>query len=241
MPGNVSGADDSSRTETRMSGETSSYTGDVEVGGPADTRELPGLTITKLAVSDMANNAYLLRSTATGESLLVDAAAEPDRLRELIGDADVRTVVTTHGHWDHHRALPEVVEATGAVTVAHPADAADLPVPVQRPVEHGDTLQVGDQVLEVVHLRGHTPGSIALVWRGPGDAGTHVFTGDSLFPGGVGNTQQDPERFRSLIDDVEARLFDVLPDDTWVYPGHGKDTTLGAERPHLGEWRQRGW
>jgi glyoxylase-like metal-dependent hydrolase (beta-lactamase superfamily II) len=241
MPGNVSGADDSSRTETRMSGETSSYTGDVEVGGPADTRELPGLTITKLAVSDMANNAYLLRSTATGESLLVDAAAEPDRLRELIGDADVRTVVTTHGHWDHHRALPEVVEATGAVTVAHPADAADLPVPVQRPVEHGDTLQVGDQVLEVVHLRGHTPGSIALVWRGPGDAGTHVFTGDSLFPGGVGNTQQDPERFRSLIDDVEARLFDVLPDDTWVYPGHGKDTTLGAERPHLGEWRERGW
>jgi glyoxylase-like metal-dependent hydrolase (beta-lactamase superfamily II) len=241
MPGNVSGADDSSRTETRMSGETSSYTGDVEVGGPADTRELPGLTITKLAVSDMANNAYLLRSSATGESLLVDAAAEPDRLRELIGDADVRTVVTTHGHWDHHRALPEVVEATGAVTVAHPADAADLPVPVQRPVEHGDTLQVGDQVLEVVHLRGHTPGSIALVWRGPGDAGTHVFTGDSLFPGGVGNTQQDPERFRSLIDDVEARLFDVLPDDTWVYPGHGKDTTLGAERPHLGEWRQRGW
>jgi glyoxylase-like metal-dependent hydrolase (beta-lactamase superfamily II) len=219
----------------------SSYTGDVEVGGPADTRELPGLTITKLAVSEMANNAYLLRSTATGEALLVDAAAEPDRLRELIGDADLRTVVTTHGHWDHHRALPEVVEATGATTVAHPLDAPDLPVAVQRPVEHGDTVEVGDQVLEVVHLRGHTPGSIALVWRGPEGAGTHVFTGDSLFPGGVGNTQKDAERFRSLIDDVEARLFDVLPDDTWVYPGHGKDTTLGTERPHLGEWRERGW
>jgi glyoxylase-like metal-dependent hydrolase (beta-lactamase superfamily II) len=102
-------------------------------------------------------------------------------------------------------------------------------------------VQVGDQVLEVVHLRGHTPGSIALVWRGPEGAGTHLFTGDSLFPGGVGNTQQDAERFRSLIDDVEARLFDVLPDDTWVYPGHGRDTTLGAERPHLGEWRERGW
>lgn len=218
----------------------SGYTGEVTVGGPADVRELPGLTITKLAVSDMANNAYLLVA-GDGEALLIDAAAEPEKLLELIGDADLRTVVTTHGHWDHHRALPQVVEATGAVTVAHPADAGDLPVPVQRPVEHGDTVAVGDQTLEVVHLRGHTPGSIALVWRGPGDAGTHVFTGDSLFPGGVGNTQKDPRRFGSLIDDVEQRIFAVLPDDTWVYPGHGDDTTLGAERPHLGEWRARGW
>ena len=218
-----------------------SYTGDVQVGGPADVRELPGLTITKLAVSDMANNAYLLRSTATGEALLVDAAADPRALLALIGDGDLRTIVTTHGHWDHHRALPDVVAATGAQTVAHPADAADLPVPVDRQVEHGDTVQVGDQTLEVVHLRGHTQGSIALVWRGPEGAGTHVFTGDSLFPGGVGNTQKDPKRFASLIDDVEQRLFGNLPDDTWVYPGHGKDTTLGAERPHLGEWRSRGW
>jgi glyoxylase-like metal-dependent hydrolase (beta-lactamase superfamily II) len=222
-----------------MSAQT--YSGNVEVGGPADTRELPGLTITKLAVSEMANNAYLLTSTATGESLLVDAAADAPALLAMIGDADVRTVVTTHGHWDHHRALPEVVSATGAETVAHPADAADLPVPVSRPVDHGDTVTVGDQTLEVVHLRGHTPGSIALVWRGPEGAGTHVFTGDSLFPGGVGNTQKDADRFASLIDDVEARLFGTLPDDTWVYPGHGKDTTIGAERPHLAEWRTRGW
>ncbi|MCZ2818236.1 MBL fold metallo-hydrolase [Modestobacter sp. VKM Ac-2984] len=222
-----------------MSGQT--YTGDVQVGGPADVRELPGLTIRKLAVSEMANNVYLLTSTATGESLLVDAAAEPAALLELIGDADVRTVVTTHGHWDHHRALPEVVRATGAEIVAHPADAADLPVPVTRPVEHGDTVAVGDQTLEVVHLRGHTPGSIALVWRGPEGAGTHVFTGDSLFPGGVGNTQSDVARFTSLVDDVESRLFGELSDDTWVYPGHGSDTTIGAERPDLPEWRARGW
>ena len=217
------------------------YTGDVEVGGPADVRELPGLTIGKVAVSEMANNAYLLRCTATGQALLVDAAAEPETLRALVGDADLRTVVTTHGHWDHHRALPDVVAATGARTVAHAADAADLPVPVDRTVAHGDTVEVGEQVLEVVHLRGHTPGSIALVWRGGGDAGTHVFTGDSLFPGGVGNTQKDAARFASLLDDVEQRLFAVLPDDTWVYPGHGKDTTLGAERPSLPEWRARGW
>jgi glyoxylase-like metal-dependent hydrolase (beta-lactamase superfamily II) len=217
------------------------YTGDVEAGGPADVRELPGLTISKLAVSEMANNAYLLRCTATGEALLIDAAAEPEALLALIGDADLRTVVTTHGHWDHHRALPEVVDATGAATVAGTADAADLPVPVQRTVEHGDTVTVGEQPLEVVHLRGHTPGSIALIWRGPDDAGVHAFTGDSLFPGGVGNTRKDPKRFTSLIDDVERRLFDVLPDETWVYPGHGKDTTIGAERPHLAEWRARGW
>ena len=217
------------------------YTGDVEAGGPADVRELPGLTISKLAVSEMANNAYLLRCTATGEALLIDAAAEPEALLALIGDADLRTVVTTHGHWDHHRALPEVVDATGAASVAGAADAADLPVPVQRTVEHGDTVTVGEQTLEVVHLRGHTPGSIALIWRGPDDAGVHAFTGDSLFPGGVGNTRKDPKRFTSLIDDVERRLFDVLPDETWVYPGHGKDTTIGAERPHLAEWRARGW
>ena len=217
--------------------DDSGYTGEVTVGGPADVRELPGLTISKLAVSDMANNAYLLREPDSGEALLIDAAAEPQALITLIGDAELRTVVTTHGHWDHHRALPQVVEATGAATVAHPADTDDLPVPVTRPVEHGDTVTVGGQTLEVVHLRGHTPGSIALVWRAP-DGSTHVFTGDSLFPGGVGNTQQDPQRFASLIDDVEQRIFAVLPDETWVYPGHGDDTT---ERPHLGEWRERGW
>ncbi len=217
--------------------DAGTYTGDVEVGGPADVRELPGLVISKLAVSEMANNAYLLRCTATGQGLLVDAAAEPGALRALVGDADLRTVVTTHGHWDHHRALPDVVAATGARTVASAEDAADLPVPVDRTVAHGDTVEVGEQVLEVVHLRGHTPGSIALVWRG---AGTHVLTGDSLFPGGVGKTWS-PEDFASLVDDVEQRLFAVLPDDTWVYPGHGRDTTLGAERPALPEWRARGW
>lgn len=219
----------------------SSYTGNVEVGGAPDVRELPGLTISKLAVSEMANNAYLLTCTATGEALLIDAAAEPDALLALVGDTLLRTVVTTHGHWDHHRALPEVVAATGAATVAHAADAADLPVRVDRTVEHGEQVAVGEQSLEVVHLRGHTPGSIALVWRGAGDAGTHVFTGDSLFPGGVGNTQQDASRFTSLLDDVEERLFGALPDETWVYPGHGGDTTLSAERPSLPEWRARGW
>ncbi|WP_029431805.1 MBL fold metallo-hydrolase [Blastococcus sp. URHD0036] len=220
---------------------TDPYTGAVTVGGPAAVRELPGLTVAKLAVGEMDNNAYLLRDEATGEALLIDAATDAEALLALIGDADLRTVVTSHGHWDHHRALPEVVAATGALTVAHPADAADLPVPVERPVQHGDTVRVGEHDLEVIHLRGHTPGSIALLWRGRGDTGPHLFTGDCLFPGGVGNTQKDPARFTSLLDDVEERLFRPLPDETWVYPGHGGDTTLGAERPALAEWRARGW
>jgi glyoxylase-like metal-dependent hydrolase (beta-lactamase superfamily II) len=149
-------------------------------------------------------------------------------------------VVTTHRHPDHWQALAEVVAATGARTVAHPLDAGGLPVPVDAQVSHGDTVPVGDSALRVIHLRGHTPGSIALLHRDP--AGTaHLFTGDSLFPGGPGNTERDPARFGSLMDDLESRVFGELPDDTWVYPGHGDDTTLGAERPHLRQWRTRGW
>src|SRR6478672_2868290 len=118
MQRTVTAVADSFRSESRM---TSPYTGDVEAGGPADVRELPGLSISKLAVSEMANNAYLLRDAETGQALLIDAAADPEALRALIGDADLRTVVTTHGHWDHHRALADVVTATGATTVAHSA------------------------------------------------------------------------------------------------------------------------
>jgi glyoxylase-like metal-dependent hydrolase (beta-lactamase superfamily II) len=112
-------------------------------------------------------------------------------------------------------------------------------VTVSGPLEDGDTVRVGDCTLSVIHLVGHTPGSVALLYQGPDRP--HLFTGDSLFPGGVGNTFGNADNFRSLVDDVEHKLFARLPDDTWVYPGHGKDTTLGAERPHVAEWRQRGW
>ncbi|MCT9932821.1 MBL fold metallo-hydrolase [Planotetraspora sp. A-T 1434] len=213
-----------------------SYTGDVAKGGPADVRELPALTISKIEVGDFGNNAYLLRCDETGDGLLIDAAAEPDRLLDLIGDRPISSIVTTHGHQDHWMALEEVARATGAQVVAHPLDAGDLPVPVTREVEHGDRVTVGVVTLEVIHLRGHTPGSIALLYQDG-----HLFTGDSLFPGGVGNTQKDPERFDRLFTDVVERIFDRLPDETWVYPGHGADTTLGAERPALPEWRARGW
>ena len=218
------------------------YTGEVSVGGPADIRELPALTIAKLAVGPANNNAYLLTCRGTGESVLVDAANDADRLLDLVGGRPLRTVVTTHQHADHWQGLAAVVAATGADVVAHPADAAALPVPVTRPVVHDDQVPVGDVPLRVIHLRGHTPGSIALLYLDPTPAGVpHLFTGDSLFPGGPGNTFGNPAAFVSLMDDLQARVFGALPDDTWIYPGHGNDTTLGTERPHLAEWRARGW
>jgi glyoxylase-like metal-dependent hydrolase (beta-lactamase superfamily II) len=214
------------------------YTGHVAPGGPAAERRLPGLTINKISVGPMDNACYVLTCTASGEQLLIDAANDAARLLPLI--PQLVTIVTTHQHADHWQALAEVAATTGARTVAHPLDAGPLPVPPDRLVEHGDTIDVGEQALTVVHLRGHTPGSIALLWTPPAGA-PHLFSGDCLFPGGPGNTQQDPQRFTSLLDDLEDRVFGPLPDQTWVYPGHGDDTTLGVERPQLTTWRQRGW
>jgi len=215
------------------------YTGKVTVGGTPDVRELAELIITKVAVGPMDNNAYLLRCRDTGEQLLIDAAAEPDTLLLMVGEGGLRRVVTTHRHGDHWQALPQVVAATGATTVAGAEDADALPVEVAERVGDGDGIAVGNCELAVIHLVGHTPGSIALLYDDP-DGAPHLFTGDSLFPGGVGKTRSASD-FRSLIDDVEAKLFDRLADETWVYPGHGHDTTLGAERPSLDEWRRRGW
>jgi len=222
-----------------MSADT--YTGKVSVGGPMDVRRLPGLTIAKLAVGPMDNNAYLLRCTQTDEGLLIDAANEADRLREMVTfeGPPVSAILTTHRHGDHWQALAETVEFAGAAVYAGEDDADELPVAVDERLHHGDELTVGDASLAIIHLRGHTPGSVAVLYRDP-EGVPHLFTGDSLFPGGVGKTMS-PENFTSLIDDVERRIFAELPDETWFYPGHGDDSTLGAERPHLAEWRARGW
>jgi len=216
-----------------------SYTGNVSPGSAPEVRELGDLVITKVSVGPMDNNAYLLRCVSTGEQVLIDAANESDRLLELVGTGGLSTVVTTHRHGDHWQALADVVSATGARSVAHAADAPELPVATET-VADGATVPVGGCGLEVIHLVGHTPGSIALLYRDPAGI-PHLFTGDSLFPGGVGNTFGSKENFASLIDDVEHKLFDRLPDETWFYPGHGKDSTLGTERPSLPEWRARGW
>ncbi|WP_353508726.1 MBL fold metallo-hydrolase [Intrasporangium sp.] len=218
------------------------YTGRVVPGGPVQVRELPDLTIRKLAVSQMSNNVYLLTCKASRRQLLIDAADDAPRILEIVRDSGdgLEAVVTTHRHWDHVRGLEEVVAATGARTFAGAEDADELPVRVDEPLGHGDQVRFGQVTLDVIHLRGHTPGSVALSYQSP-DGGTHLFTGDSLFPGGVGNTKNPGQSFDSLIEDVTTRIFDVYDDDTWFYPGHGDDSTIGAERPHLQEWRERGW
>ena len=215
-------------------------------GGAPDVRELDALTITKVAVDrEMSNNCYLLRCAATGEQVLVDAAAEPERLLAAGRRRRAGAVVTTHQHWDHHRALAAVVAAhrrrgRGRRSRRRRDHRADRRPGRPARCAQGDTVAVGDCTLEVIALAGHTPGSIALLYDDPAGH-PHLFTGDSLFPGGVGNTFGDEAAFAQLIDEVETKVFQRLPDETWFYPGHGNDSTLGAERPHLAEWRERGW
>ncbi|MGZ4758869.1 MAG: MBL fold metallo-hydrolase [Acidimicrobiales bacterium] len=215
------------------------YTGKVRPGGPADVRDLGALTISKVSVGPMDNNAYLLEDRATGELALIDAANDASTLLDLVGDRPLARIITTHRHGDHWQALEELVAVTGARTAAGRDDASAIPVATDDALEDGGTVRVGDVELRVITLVGHTPGSVALLYDDP-EGHPHLFTGDSLFPGGVGKTS-GPDTFGSLIDDVERKLFAALPDDTWVYPGHGNDTTLGTERPSLPEWRARGW
>ena len=210
--------------------------------------DLPALTIRSISVSGMDNNVYLLTAKESGAQVLIDAADDLPAIRQLLADGAADTpaaprlalVATTHQHWDHVRALKELVEATGARTAAGADDADALPVPVDVRLSHGDVGNFDGFDITAVHLRGHTPGSIAFVYQDP-DGPAHIFSGDSLFPGGVGNTDKDPERFNQLLSDVAERLFGAYPDTAVVHPGHGKPTTLGAERPHLDEWRARGW
>ena len=222
------------------------YGGDVVVGGPPAVRTLRDVVVRKLAVGSMANNAYLLTCRATGAQLLIDPAAEPDALLRLVragsGGGDLDRIVVTHRHPDHLGAVEDLVAVTGAPIAAGAPDADAIAAAVRLPVatrlHDGDALDVGHVRIGVVALRGHTPGSVALYLRDGGRV--HLFTGDSLFPGGVGKTA-GPTDFTQLLDDVTERLFGRFDDDTWVYPGHGPDTTLGAERPHLEGWRTRGW
>jgi glyoxylase-like metal-dependent hydrolase (beta-lactamase superfamily II) len=218
------------------------YTGHVDPGTAA-RRTLPGATILKASVGPMDNNAYLVTCSATGETLLIDAANDAEVLIDLIRRyaPKVSLIVTSHQHFDHWQALKAVAKATGAPTAANEIDADPLPVKPDRLLANGDTVQIGDLTFDVIHLRGHTPGSIALALGGPATGEvTQLFTGDCLFPGGVGRTTK-PAEFDSLFEDVTTRVFDRFGDKTVVYPGHGDDTTLGVERPHLEEWRERRW
>lgn len=214
--------------------------------------DLERVTVRRIAVSEMDNNVYLITAKASGAQALIDAADDLPAIRELLaegaadaqGPARLALVATTHQHWDHVRALKGLVEATGAQVAAGRQDVSGIPVPVDVVLDHGDVVPVSNGSagfdLTAVHLRGHTPGSIAFVLE-EADAPPLIFSGDSLFPGGVGNTQEDPDRFALLYADVAERLFGVYPDDAEVHPGHGRPTTLGAERPHLAAWKERGW
>jgi glyoxylase-like metal-dependent hydrolase (beta-lactamase superfamily II) len=229
-------------TVTLMTVLDDNYTGHVEPGTAAK-RTLPGVSIVKASVGPMDNNAYLVTCSATGETLLIDAANDADVLIDLVRNhaPKVSLIVTSHQHFDHWQALEALAQATGAPTAAHEIDADPLPVKPDRLLAGGDTVQIGELTFHVIHLRGHTPGSVALALDGPATGGiTQLFTGDCLFPGGVGKTWQ-PGDFSQLLEDVTTRVFDVYGDSTVVYPGHGDDTTLGAERPSLAEWRERGW
>ncbi|MFC7624129.1 MBL fold metallo-hydrolase [Microlunatus sp. GCM10028923] len=210
-------------------------------GPPVTTRLSETVTMIKLSVGPMDNNAYLLRGP--GGSVLIDAANDADRLLELIGDQAPDTIVTTHRHQDHWQALSDVAEATRSQLICGRPDqdaiATGAWVEELTGVWDGDTVALGEESLTVIGLVGHTPGSIALAYRGPGGV-DHLFTGDSLFPGGPGKTGS-PADFASLMDDLETKIFGAYEDATEVHPGHGDDTTLGAERPQLGEWRARGW
>jgi glyoxylase-like metal-dependent hydrolase (beta-lactamase superfamily II) len=218
------------------------YTGHVETQTAA-RRTLPGVSIIKISVGPMDNNAYLVTCAETGVALLIDAANDPDLLVELVREhaPKLAMIVTTHQHFDHWQALEAVAEASGAPTAAHPLDAEPLPVKPSHLLSGGDTMSVGELTFDVIHLRGHTPGSVALALRPAGErTAVQLFTGDCLFPGGPGRTTT-PEEFDSLMTGLENDVFGIYGDDTVVYPGHGDDTTLGEERPRLAEWRERGW
>lgn len=219
---------------------TDTYTGDLSESPAPQRRTLGSASIVKLSVGPMDNNVYIVTSAATGDQLIIDAANDAERILDVVRaiGGTPRMIFTTHQHYDHVQALEQVARELGVPTAAGRDDASALPVTPDLLVDDGDTIDIGDLRFEAIHLVGHTPGSIALALT-DGDV-VHLFTGDSLFPGGVGKTWQEGD-FEQLLGDVETKIFDQYPDSTIVYPGHGKDTTLGAERPSLGEWRTRGW
>jgi len=192
------------------------------------------LEITKVVVGPMVNNVFVVRCVETGEAVLIDAADEPEVLLELCRRLHVGDVLTTHGHGDHIQAVPAVRAASHRVGVA-PADAHMLPG-YDFEITDDAVIEVGRLRLHALHTPGHTPGSTCFRVEGS----PVLLSGDTLFPGGPGNTRRNATNFATIIRSIQQRLF-VLPDETVVLPGHGEHTTIGAERPHLQEWIDRGW
>lgn len=190
------------------------------------------LIVRKIEVGSLENNVYVLECPDTHEALLVDGCFEPDGIIDGCDGATVVGIVQTHGHMDHVQALPELKERLKVPVYAHPAE--EYPVGIDVELADGDAISFGNRSVAVLHTPGHTQGGVCL------HSGKHLVSGDTLFPGGPGNTWGNADAFRQIIDSIQTKLF-VLPDDTAVYPGHGADTTIGAEKPHLNEWIERGW
>ncbi len=193
-----------------------------------------GIEIHEVVVGPVDNNVFVLRCTDTGDAVLLDAANEHERLLELCERLGVRRVLETHGHWDHIQAVPQLRDAGYSVGVTA-ADAAMLPT-YDEVLEDDDRIEVGRLRLRTIATPGHTPGSMCFLVEGH----PVLFSGDTLFPGGPGNTSYEGGDFPTIIESVDRRLF-TLPPETLVLPGHGKPTTVGTERPHLQEWIDRGW
>ena len=196
--------------------------------------ETTDVRIDKYVVGPFENNVFVVRDKATGEALIVDAANEHDLLLEVSRATGVRRVLTTHGHWDHIQAVTALRDAGIEVGVAS-ADAEMLPS-YDFTIPDDDVLTVGDLRLRSIHTPGHTPGSTCFLLEGH----PVLFSGYTLFPGGPGNTKLAGGDFEQIIESIDRRLF-TLPADLRVLPGHGLDTTIGTERPHLQEWVDRGW
>ncbi len=190
--------------------------------------------IHKVVVGPYENNVFVLRCTQTGDAVLIDAANEHEMLLELCQGLGVRSVIETHGHWDHIQAVPQLRDAGYSVHVTA-ADAAMLPS-YDEILEDESIVEVGQLRLHTILNPGHTPGSMSFQLEGS----PILFSGDTLFPGGPGNTKTDLGDFDQIIESVDRKLF-TLPPETLVLPGHGDDTTIGTERPHLQEWIDRGW
>ena len=190
------------------------------------------LIVRKIRVGDMENNVYVLECPETHDALVVDACFEPETILAGSDGANVVGIVQTHAHFDHVQALPGLKAKLAVPVLAHPGE--DYPVAIDRELSDGDSISFGNRRVTVLSTPGHTPAGICLWTEG------HLVSGDTLFPGGPGNTWGDPDAFAKIIRSIESKLF-VLPDETAVYPGHGEDTTIGAEKPHLQEWKDRGW